>query len=314
VIDGERIVTTPTHPYITPDGWSEAQNLVPGEEVLRRGGERGTIVALYWTYSLAQRHDLTVDVAHSFFVGEGEWWVHNTGPCDPAWVTPGSLPGDEEAAVIDTLSHIDSRTQPAGSTGTNWGIPHVNREGYLPASAGDTFSEYRVAALGHAEPDRSKRHDESCLLHLDSLRPRWAASTLRKSQMMEPGVYRLKGNRGLRHVLREPTTAALVLAPGARDKTTWGLAVVRSLPLRPALDGPPFSWDSLRDSILGGIESMDVSTIVLVWPEADEMRGASPTDYDTAVQILGEVAGLVARADVTRDKPKTLLVALDRDD
>jgi hypothetical protein len=36
-------------------------------------------------YMIAARpaimYNLTVEVAHTFFVGEGEWLVHNTGPC-----------------------------------------------------------------------------------------------------------------------------------------------------------------------------------------------------------------------------------------
>jgi hypothetical protein len=63
-------------------------------------------------------------------------------------ILPGSLPPEEEAALLDTLSHIDAKTVPQGPTATRWSVPFNNNEGELPGLAGarpKPYTEYRVA-------------------------------------------------------------------------------------------------------------------------------------------------------------------------
>jgi guanyl-specific ribonuclease Sa len=60
---------------------------------------------------------------------------------EPAWITPGSLPSAEEAALDDTIGNIDTDTVPTDATATRWGIDFENRNEDLPP--GD-YLEYRV--------------------------------------------------------------------------------------------------------------------------------------------------------------------------
>lgn len=58
----------------------EADDLKFGDEVCQADGTTG-IVWLKWNVEKAQAmYNLTVDTAHTFFVGEGQWLVHND--CD----------------------------------------------------------------------------------------------------------------------------------------------------------------------------------------------------------------------------------------
>jgi guanyl-specific ribonuclease Sa len=62
-------------------------------------------------------------------------------------ITPGSLPPEEEAAVLQTLKYIDKGTTPTGNLERRWGIPFENREGHLPGQPGalpTPYTEYRV--------------------------------------------------------------------------------------------------------------------------------------------------------------------------
>jgi RHS repeat-associated protein len=69
-------------------------------------------------------------------------------PAKPAWITPGSLPVSEDAALDATLRHIDDGTVPTDPTGVKWGSKFKNWAGDLPGGQGPVDSpylEYRVA-------------------------------------------------------------------------------------------------------------------------------------------------------------------------
>jgi len=62
-------------------------------------------------------------------------------------ITPGSLPAEEEAALLRTLRHIDAGTTPTGPLQTKWGTKFKNWNGDLPGAQGPSspYREYRVA-------------------------------------------------------------------------------------------------------------------------------------------------------------------------
>lgn len=78
VIDREPIVTTPDHPFFAVGrGWVEAGQLAIGDLVPSASGEVGVVTAMTWSRGRDQLYDLTVAEAHTFYVGEGAWLVHN---------------------------------------------------------------------------------------------------------------------------------------------------------------------------------------------------------------------------------------------
>ena len=78
VIDGEVIETTPEHPFFTLDrGFVRAAELRPGDLVATEDGTPGTVGSVTWDGGPAVMYNLSVAVDHTFFVGEGGWWVHN---------------------------------------------------------------------------------------------------------------------------------------------------------------------------------------------------------------------------------------------
>jgi hypothetical protein len=80
-IDGELIKTTPEHPFYTDEGeWINASDLEVGELIYSLEGEFGAVEAVVFVADLQTMYNLTVDEAHTFFVGDGEWLVHNS--CD----------------------------------------------------------------------------------------------------------------------------------------------------------------------------------------------------------------------------------------
>ncbi|NJL57244.1 hypothetical protein HC928_20470 [bacterium] len=77
-LDGETLETTHDHPFYTADGeWVGAGSLVIGERVLRADGGYGTVEAITVSADVQPMHNLEVDAVHTYFVGDGQWVVHN---------------------------------------------------------------------------------------------------------------------------------------------------------------------------------------------------------------------------------------------
>jgi RHS repeat-associated protein len=77
-LDGELIETTPEHPFYTSEGeWVDAGNLWVGAQIREADGEYGTVGAVQMVHRVQTMYNLEVAQAHTFFVGEGQWLVHN---------------------------------------------------------------------------------------------------------------------------------------------------------------------------------------------------------------------------------------------
>ena len=79
-IAGETIVTTPNHPFYTiAEAWIPAGQLQVGDLVRRADGSYGMVEATTFVYRPQPMYNLTVAAAHTYFVSEGQWLVHNDG-------------------------------------------------------------------------------------------------------------------------------------------------------------------------------------------------------------------------------------------
>jgi RHS repeat-associated protein len=77
-IDGETIETTPEHPFYTAEGeWVPAAGLQPGDEIRTAGWGSGTVEKVRFSLRPQVMYNFTVAAAHTYFVGEYQWLVHN---------------------------------------------------------------------------------------------------------------------------------------------------------------------------------------------------------------------------------------------
>jgi hypothetical protein len=75
----ELIEVTPRHPFwIAGDGWVDAGQLSPGDELSTGDGDPASVVSVASTARTETVYNLTVDEHHTYFVGAAETWVHNT--------------------------------------------------------------------------------------------------------------------------------------------------------------------------------------------------------------------------------------------
>ena len=89
LVDGETVVTTPDHPFLTVDrGWVNAGDLRSGDRLVSATGRSGAVFGVITHPGSADMWDLTVASTHTFAVGAGGWVVHNACPGDFA---PGKL-------------------------------------------------------------------------------------------------------------------------------------------------------------------------------------------------------------------------------
>lgn len=77
-LDGETIITTPEHPFFTVSSqWEPALLLQAGDQIRRADGRLGTVQEIRFAAEPQTMYNLTVADAHTFFVGNGQWLVHN---------------------------------------------------------------------------------------------------------------------------------------------------------------------------------------------------------------------------------------------
>lgn len=97
ITTGTQVVeTTPGHPFYVEGEWVTAENLAVGDRLAAASGTVDPIWQVEIAYRPQLMYNLTVAEAHTYFVGPGEWLVHNacsrvlrrnlqSGGAVPAW-------------------------------------------------------------------------------------------------------------------------------------------------------------------------------------------------------------------------------------
>ncbi len=89
-LDGETIRATPDHPFMVEGrGWVDAADLRSGDRVRRASGGTATVEAVAVEQRPKMMYNLSVEGAHTSFVGEAQALVHNAcgGPVAPREVS-----------------------------------------------------------------------------------------------------------------------------------------------------------------------------------------------------------------------------------
>jgi RHS repeat-associated protein len=129
-IDGQIITTTPDHPFYTIEaGWVEAGLLWPGAHVQTTAGS-GVVASVAPESFQGTLWDLTVDGAHTFFVGQGEALVHNC---------PADEIADAAANASDAINRGGLNTLSERGARDIVGDPHAFKAEYV-GSAGSRFN------------------------------------------------------------------------------------------------------------------------------------------------------------------------------
>jgi RHS repeat-associated protein len=110
-IDGERLLTTPEHPFFVEErGWMPAGNLGVGSHIRKADGATGTVERVEREARARAMYNLTVERAHTFFVGQQRLLVHNADCYDlarAAWELHRSLDEPLRASVIAAARNAD---------------------------------------------------------------------------------------------------------------------------------------------------------------------------------------------------------------
>jgi hypothetical protein len=78
MIGDDRIRVTEEHPFwVTGEGWVSAATLEPGDCVRTLAGTCQAVVSVQIASADTWVYNLTVATAHTYFVGDGQWLVHN---------------------------------------------------------------------------------------------------------------------------------------------------------------------------------------------------------------------------------------------
>jgi hypothetical protein len=148
-IDGETIVTTPNHPFYTiAEEWIPAGQLQVGDLVRRADGRYGMVEAITFVYQPQPMYNLTVDTAHTYFVGDGQWLVHNcrTGYSGPSNGYSNKRPHDLNTALglqnrktVEELFSTRDFDRPSDLLGAPSNLRGTNKYIYVIDEAGNIW-------------------------------------------------------------------------------------------------------------------------------------------------------------------------------
>jgi hypothetical protein len=104
-IDGELVETTPGHPFYTESGWVPAGELMVGARIRRVDGSWGLVQGVELVVQTRTMLNLTVETAHTFFVGSQAWLVHNGASCP---LNPGGRRGSpaHQSRILDAADQL----------------------------------------------------------------------------------------------------------------------------------------------------------------------------------------------------------------
>ena len=129
--NGETIETTREHPfYVVGRGFVKAGELGIGSSIVTRAGPSVQVVSVE-AGDAQTVYNFEVADFHTYFVGQGEVWVHNS--CYK-WLDPSTLTNEQDQAIIDVLTRIKNNGgQPHWfRPGMHWGDPYGNNYQGLP--------------------------------------------------------------------------------------------------------------------------------------------------------------------------------------
>ncbi len=106
---------------------------------------------------------------------------------------------------------------------------------------------------------------------------------------------------------REGVPVFTLSTAGRTDKDSFFEAVRRTLPLDPPLRSGSQVWDALSDSLWGGLDDLEASRVVIVWPDA-RLRRSTRGDAGIALDILRDVAETLADVRYTAGRPTQVAV------
>jgi hypothetical protein len=163
-LDGERVQTTPEHPFYTQErGWLPAAELKPGVHVRQADGGVGEVGGLEIVSQGQTMYNLTVAEAHTYFVGEHHWLVHNACPTGNRGAQPGlgqsGGPTAGQPFTEDARAQALAENKAANPRGNYWctncgyentDSSHFDLDHIVPKSQGGnaTLANGRILCVG----------------------------------------------------------------------------------------------------------------------------------------------------------------------
>lgn len=130
---------------------------------------------------------------------------------------------------------------------------------------------------------------------------------------IKPGLHRtgaLDVDATQRQVEQAGYTTFVLPKTGIVDRASFFDAVRATFPLDPPLLGSR-SWDALSDSLWEGLYTHAARRIAILWPSTRAMASSASADFETALNVLADVASSLADPRATRDNPKEVAVLVE---
>jgi YD repeat-containing protein len=128
-LEVDRITATAEHPFhVAGRGWVHTEDLSVGDEILLIDGARATVAQVVEDETTSTVYNFTVDVDHTYFVGNVGLWVHNGyWTNDGRWIETENVSLGRRIRLLGSNIRIPHDILPVGSNETNisyWKFEH----------------------------------------------------------------------------------------------------------------------------------------------------------------------------------------------
>ena len=149
-IDNEELETTPEHPfYVEGVGWVNAEDLQIGDDIRNSDGKTGEVESIEAERTSMEMYNLTVDDAHTFYVGDGQWLVHNV---DCNWLGSGKAPAWGEN-LAQTADNIYSKLSPVVKNNSTLGVTQIGDQSFVTITGRSKFHQQALDELSALADD-----------------------------------------------------------------------------------------------------------------------------------------------------------------
>lgn len=126
---------------------------------------------------------------------------------------------------------------------------------------------------------------------------------------MEPGIHQLATSAEAERAIEDAVKSGwqvFRLGENVSSIDSFFETVRQTLPLDPPVQS--CNWDALEDSLWSGLEALQASNVLIVWPSVNRLSAADSEGFKIANSVFKDVCESLMDSNLTVGNPKAVVI------